>query len=101
MASAITGFQHSRKLLCPVHRNFATTVFNVKPRPGEVGAEQTLFVVGLNEGKFFGQDGAEEALKLLERIAEHGPQGSEYNLLLGLSDRDLAQLEADHKVKNQ
>lgn len=79
-------------------RAFSTAVFTVKPRPGETGSAQTLFVVGLNEGKFFGQDGAEEGLKLLERIAQHGPQ---YQLLFGLSERELNELEADHKVTNQ
>lgn len=57
-----------------------------------------MFVVGINEGKFFGQDSAEEALKLLERIAEHGPN---YNLLFSLTERELSELEEDHKVKNQ
>jgi len=79
-------------------RSFATTVFNVKPPPGRPEGEQTLFIVGINEGKFFGQDSAEEALKLLERIAEHG---STYNLLFSLTERQLSELEEDHKVKNQ
>jgi len=56
-----------------------------------------LFVVGLNEGKFFGQDSAEEGLKLLERIAEHGPT---YQLLFSLSERELNQIEAENKVAN-
>lgn len=80
-------------------QRFATTVFNVKPRPGQAGAEQTLFVVGLNENKFFGQDGAEEGLKLLERIADHGVDGTQYNLLLGMSEREMAELEKENKVK--
>lgn len=56
-----------------------------------------MFVVGLNQGKFFGQDGAEEGLKLLERIAEHN---SKYTLLFGLSDRELAELEDEYRVKD-
>eukprot|EP00933_Yihiella_yeosuensis_P039482 TRINITY_DN33528_c0_g1_i1.p1 TRINITY_DN33528_c0_g1~~TRINITY_DN33528_c0_g1_i1.p1 ORF type:complete len:332 (+),score=55.69 TRINITY_DN33528_c0_g1_i1:72-1067(+) len=72
---------------------FATTAFTV---PAHNNApELTLFVVGLNSGKFFGQDGAEEGLKLVEHVASHSP---EYTLLFGLSERDLAFLEEDHKV---
>lgn len=58
--------------------------------------EQTLFVVGLNRGKFFGQDGAEEGLKLLERVADHHP---EYNLLFGINAKELDSLEENYKVK--
>jgi len=82
----------------PCQRRFASTVFNVKPRPGEPGPDQTLFVVGLNKGKFFGQDSAEEALKLLERIAEQ--KGPTYQLLLGIHERELREIEDSHKVKN-
>jgi len=78
---------------------FASTVFSVKAREGESGGEQLLFVVGLNEKKFFGQDGAEEALKLLERIAEQ--QGARYNLLFSLTERQYAEMEDDNKIKNQ
>jgi len=80
-------------------RRSASTVFNVKARAGETSGEQTLFIVGLNEGKFFGQDSCEEALKLLERIHDH--HGSSYQLLFGLRDRELIEIENDHKVKNQ
>jgi len=52
-------------------------------------------VVGLNEGKFFGQDSAEEGLKLLEHVANNSP---EYTLLFGLSERDMGILEEDYKV---
>jgi len=78
------------------HRNFASTALTVRG----LGAapEQTLFVVGLDEGKFFGQDGAEEGLKLLERVAEHQ---SGTQILFGLTEKDLAAIEEDYKVKNQ
>jgi len=82
----------SRRRPCP--RGFATAAFTVKAK--DPAPEQTLFVVGLNEGKFFGQDSAEEALKLLEHVAEHSP---EYTLLFGLADKRLAELEEDHQVK--
>jgi hypothetical protein len=59
-------------------------------------SDQTLFIVGLNKGKFFGQDGAEEGLKLLERVADHHP---EYHLLFGLNEKELDRLEEDHQVK--
>jgi len=75
----------------------ATTVFNVRPPPDQGKGEQTLFVVGLNEGKFFGQDGSEEALKLLERIVEN--QGANYNLLFSLTEREWKEMEADHPSK--
>jgi hypothetical protein len=61
-------------------------------------AEQVVFVVGLNERKFFGPDGAEEALKLLERVADHDPG---YRLLLGLNEKQLEEIEQDHKVKHR
>jgi len=50
-----------------------------------------------NERKFFGPDGAEEGLKLLERIAEHS---TDYQLLFGLSEKQLGTLAEDHVVKN-
>jgi hypothetical protein len=78
-----------------VYRAFATTAFTIKPVQPSV-SEQTLFVVGLNQGKFFGQDGAEEGLKLLERISEHD---SQYTLLFGLSQKDLDYLEDEHEVE--
>ncbi|OLP93183.1 Retrovirus-related Pol polyprotein from type-2 retrotransposable element R2DM [Symbiodinium microadriaticum] len=59
--------------------------------------EQTLFVAGLNEGKFFGQDGAEEALKMVERIADHSPK---YTLLFGIPERRYENLEQDHRTKD-
>jgi len=62
----------------------------------ESAPEQTLFVAGLNEGKFFGQDGAEETLKMVERVAEHSPQ---YTLLFGIPERRLAGMEQEHKTK--
>jgi len=81
--------------LLPTGRaRFATTAFTV-PSRGKA-PEQTLFVAGLNEGKFFGQDSAEETLKLVERVAQHSP---EYTLLFGLSDRRLAEMEQENKVK--
>ncbi|CAL1134684.1 unnamed protein product [Cladocopium goreaui] len=81
--------------LVPTGRaGFATCAFTV-PSRGPT-PEQTLFVAGLNEGKFFGQDSAEETLKLVERVAQHSP---EYTLLFGISDRRLAELEQDNKVK--
>ena len=82
------------RLLVPREpRGFATNAFTVPSRDST--PEQTLFVVGLNEGKFFGQDSAEEALKLVERIAQHN---SEYTLLLGVPERRLAEMEEFHKV---
>jgi hypothetical protein len=76
-------------------RNFASTAITIKP-PGPSVKEQTLFVVGLNRGKFFGQDGAEEGLKLLERVADHSP---EYSLLFGLTEQDLDTLEEEYVVQ--
>eukprot|EP00747_Dinoflagellata_sp_TGD_P163680 gnl/TRDRNA2_/TRDRNA2_182622_c0_seq1.p1 gnl/TRDRNA2_/TRDRNA2_182622_c0~~gnl/TRDRNA2_/TRDRNA2_182622_c0_seq1.p1 ORF type:complete len:349 (+),score=57.39 gnl/TRDRNA2_/TRDRNA2_182622_c0_seq1:73-1047(+) len=86
-----------------VQRSFATSVFNVKvgveniTRAGvtEKSLEQTLFVVGLNEGKFFGPDGSEEALKLVEQVAEHDP---EYELLFSLTEKELTALQEDHDI---
>jgi len=77
-------------------RGFATTAITVPERGS--APEQTLFVVGLNKRKFFGQDGAEEGLKLLERIAEHN---AEYQLLFGLTEKELAEIEAEYKVKHR
>jgi len=77
-------------------RGFATAVFTV-PANGRA-REQSLFVVGLNEGKFFGQDGAEEGLKLLERIAGHNQS---YELLLGMTDKELKEIEKEHTVKDK
>mmetsp|Transcript_89758 Transcript_89758/g.159573 ORF Transcript_89758/g.159573 Transcript_89758/m.159573 type:complete len:324 (-) Transcript_89758:22-993(-) len=74
---------------------FATSAYTV-PSKGST-PEQTLFVVGLNEGKFFGQDSAEEALKLVEHVATASP---EYTLLFGISEPELTELESDHKVKS-
>lgn len=90
------GSSSGRTAPRPGRRSFATTVFNI-PASGPSAPEQTLFVVGLNKGKFFGQDGAEECLKLLERVAEHNP---EYHLLVGLNDKEMSVLEEEHKVKN-
>eukprot|EP00929_Paragymnodinium_shiwhaense_P103063 TRINITY_DN66348_c0_g1_i1.p1 TRINITY_DN66348_c0_g1~~TRINITY_DN66348_c0_g1_i1.p1 ORF type:complete len:393 (+),score=80.19 TRINITY_DN66348_c0_g1_i1:56-1180(+) len=77
----------------PARRSFATSAITL-PADGEK-PEKVVFVVGLNTGKFFGQDSAEEALKLLERVADHD---MEYQLLFGLTDRDLRQIEEDHDV---
>jgi len=52
--------------------------------------------VGLNENKFFGQDGAEEGLKLLERVVEHH---QEYDLLFGITEKALADMEVGHPVE--
>lgn len=68
---------------------FATAAYTVPAQ--DTVPEQTLFVVGLNEGKFFGQDSAEEGLKLVEHVATASP---EYTLLFGIADRDMAELEA-------
>lgn len=51
----------------------------------------------MNEGKFFGQDSAEEALKLVEHVATASP---EYTLLFGISEHDIADIESEYKVKN-
>jgi len=51
--------------------------------------------VGLNTGKFYGKDGAEEGLKLLERITEHGQK---FSLLFSMTEKELKELEEDHKV---
>mmetsp|Transcript_100354 Transcript_100354/g.199087 ORF Transcript_100354/g.199087 Transcript_100354/m.199087 type:complete len:345 (+) Transcript_100354:99-1133(+) len=75
-------------------RRFASTAFGIR-RQNQASIEHTLFVVGLNEAKFFGQDGAEEGLKLLERVVEHH---QEYDLLFGISEKALATMEADHPV---
>lgn len=80
---------------CP-RRAFATTAFNIRAS-GPSAPEQTLFIVGLNKGKFFGQDGAEEGLKLLERVAEHNP---DYHLLFGLNEKAFSELEEAHKVQS-
>jgi len=77
-------------------RGFATASFTV-PASGTAPA-QALFVVGLNERKFFGQDGAEEGLKLLERVAEHDPN---YQILLGLEEIALELIEKKNKVKHK
>lgn len=78
----------------PPCRGFATTAFTVPAKgPSE---EQTLFVVGLNSGKFFGQDSAEEGLKLLERVAEHN---AKYNVLVDLTTRELSDIETENAVK--
>lgn len=77
------------------NRCFATTAFTVR-QAGPSASEQTLFIVGLNKGKFFGQDGAEEGLKLLERIADHHP---EYHLLFGLNEKELSNLEDQYQVQ--
>jgi len=77
-------------------RGFSTAAFTV-PAQGDA-PEQALFVVGLNEGKFFGQDGAEEGLKLLERIADHDPK---YHLLFGLTDTELREMEEEFKVEKR
>eukprot|EP00403_Amphidinium_massartii_P043959 CAMPEP_0178438624 /NCGR_PEP_ID=MMETSP0689_2-20121128/35695_1 /TAXON_ID=160604 /ORGANISM="Amphidinium massartii, Strain CS-259" /LENGTH=314 /DNA_ID=CAMNT_0020061045 /DNA_START=35 /DNA_END=975 /DNA_ORIENTATION=+ len=78
-------------------RRFATTVFNIPPsKPSS--QEQVLFLLGLNEKKFFGRDSSEEGLKLLERIAEHDAQ---YTLLLGISPALLKHVEANHAVKDR
>lgn len=75
-------------------RGFAASLFKV---PSSDGApELSLFVVGLNEGKFFGQDGAEEGLKLIEQVANNHP---EYHLLFGIPERDLARLEEENKIE--
>lgn len=76
-------------------RGFATEAINVRSSSGKKN-DQTLFIVGLNSGKFFGQDGAEEGLKLLERVAEHHP---DYHLLFGLNEKEFALLESEHQVK--
>jgi len=76
-------------------RGFATTAFTVPAQNST--PEQTLFVAGLNEGKFFGQDGAEEALKMVERIADHSPK---YTLLFGIPERRYENLEQDHRTKD-
>ncbi|CAK8985261.1 unnamed protein product [Durusdinium trenchii] len=44
----------------------------------------------------FRQDSAEEALKLLERVAQNNP---EYTLLFGVSQERLAEMERENKVK--
>lgn len=75
--------------------NFSTAAFTLPAH--NQAPEQTLFVVGLNEGKFFGQDGAEEGLKLLERVADHH---KEYEVLFGLNEKELARLEDDYRVRN-
>jgi len=75
-------------------RGFATSAFTVKGDSGE----RTIFVFGLNEGKFFGPDSAEGGLKLLERIAEHSKK---YQLLLGITEKELQVVEEDHAVKNK
>jgi len=75
--------------------SFATTAFTLKAS-GPAAPEQTLFVVGLNGGKFFGQDGSEECLKLLERVADHQP---DYHLLFGLNAKEFSRLEEDYQVK--
>lgn len=51
--------------------------------------------MGMNSGKFYGKDGAEEGLKLLERITEHGQK---FSLLFSLTERELQEIEEDHKV---
>lgn len=60
--------------------------------------ECPIFVVGINEGKFFGQDGVEEGLKLIERVAEHDPN---YQLLFSISERDLKDIEEQYPVKDK
>lgn len=74
-------------------KRFAATAFTISGSGKD--DEQVLFVVGLNEGKFYGPDGSEEALKLLEQIVEHTPQ---YNLLFGLDEVALGMIKEDHKV---
>lgn len=76
-------------------RAFATAAFKV---PAEGGRpELSLFVVGLNQGKFFGQDSAEEGLKLVEQIAQHTP---EYHMLFGMTEKELREIETDHPAKD-
>lgn len=77
-------------------RGFSTAVFTVKP--SEKNKDQTLFIVGLNKTKFLGQHGSEEGLKLLERVADHDPA---YKLLLSISEKDLKEMEEDHRVEGR
>jgi len=77
-------------------RHFATTVYNLPPTRS-AAQEQVLFLLGVNEKKFFGKDSSEEGLKLLERIAEHD---SRYHLLLGLPPLTLEHLHKTYPVKN-
>jgi len=75
-------------------RHFASSAFAIRGQ-NQASVEHTLFVVGLNGGKFFGQDGAEEGLKLLERVVEHH---QEYDLLFGINEKALTDMEAGHPV---
>mmetsp|Transcript_58374 Transcript_58374/g.107757 ORF Transcript_58374/g.107757 Transcript_58374/m.107757 type:complete len:319 (+) Transcript_58374:115-1071(+) len=81
----------------PAHRAFATAVFNL-PQTKSSAREQVLFLLGLNEKKFFGKDSSEEGLKLLERIAEHD---SKYHLLLGVPPLTLEHVTKNHLVKDR
>jgi len=71
---------------------FATATFSC---PGK--REQTLFVVGLDSQKFFGQHGSEEGLKLLERVVT---RDEAYDVLVGLSERDMTVIKRDFEVKD-
>lgn len=79
------------------HRAFATAAFTIR-ESGPSHPEQVVFVIGLNQNKFFGQDGSEEGLKLLERIVEQ--DSANYELLFGMSERELNELEEEFRVKD-
>lgn len=74
-------------------RCFATSAYSVKA--SGTFQEQSVFLIGLNEGKFFGQDSAEEGLKLMEKVSDYDP---EYELGIGLSETHFQVIEEDHKV---
>jgi len=78
-------------------RRFASSFFRVKA-PEKGAHEHAFFVIGIDRNKFFGQDAAEEGLKLLERLVEQDPH---YHLVFGLTNASLSQIQDTHHPNNR